>query len=245
MKAVSHLDTLSTWPLPGWDRFISECKKSGVEHVSVTGTNAEPILFQHHVNLINDVCHRVPGAMVGIRTAGIPFLPTVHLYDLVTLTFCSFDREIHAAMMGRADATDVQLFVDELEPERLKVDIPLGRKNAGDDLERTLVTLAAMGIRRVNLRELYGQPHVSDPLSDREHFEPCGEIYGCPRYAIEGLTRPMVVTYWDVHYVRVGSINLFANGHVSKEYAVTKGVDFDRGTVIPQPKESPCTTSTP
>lgn len=33
----------------------------------------------------------------------------------------------------------------------------------------------------------------------------------------------MLVTYWDVHYVEVESVNLYANGLVSETYPVTAG----------------------
>jgi hypothetical protein len=45
--------------------------------------------------------------------------------------------------------------------------------------------------------------------------------------------KDMLVTYWDVHYCEVESVNLYANGRVSLTYPITKGHDY-RGKVIPQ-----------
>jgi hypothetical protein len=237
MKAVEHIDTLSVWPLPGWERFIQTCQDYNVREVYITGTNAEPLLFEHHGEFVKNVRERIPGVLIGLRTAGIPWTRAAEFYDQVSVTFCSFDRQIHQAMMGAAAPADLAMITGKIDPGKLWVNVPLGRRNTGEDLKQTLLLLLHMGILRVNLRELYGQPHIGNPLNNSANFVRCGEIYGAPRYIYGPAVRPMIVTYWDVHYVRVGSINLFANGHVSKEYAVTKAVDFDRGPVVAQPED--------
>ena len=45
------------------------------------------------------------------------------------------------------------------------------------------------------------------------------EVHGMPTYDIDGCA----VTYWDVHYVEVESVNLYATGRVSETYPITKG----------------------
>ena len=42
------------------------------------------------------------------------------------------------------------------------------------------------------------------------------------------------ITYWDVHYVEVESINLYANGKVSLTYPITKGRCDTTGEVLDQ-----------
>jgi hypothetical protein len=85
------------------------------------------------------------------------------------------------------------------------------------------------GFKKVNIREPYGQTHIGDPLAGTQ-FARAGTIYGMPIYNVYG----MQVTYWDVHYVEVESVNLYANGNVSVTYPVTKGHDPVLGTVFDQ-----------
>lgn len=44
----------------------------------------------------------------------------------------------------------------------------------------------------------------------------------------------MEIAYWDVHYVEVESVNLYANGVVSEDYPVTRGHDPIYGNVKDQ-----------
>lgn len=82
-------------------------------------------------------------------------------------------------------------------------------------------------IQHVNLREPYGQPHLGNPL---ELLEPEGIRLGMPFYNVFGVD----VTYWDIHYVEVESVNLYANGNVSKTYPVSLGHDPAVGKVKDQ-----------
>jgi hypothetical protein len=79
----------------------------------------------------------------------------------------------------------------------------------------------------VNLREPYGQPHVGNPF---EKLLPVGYLYGMPQYRFENV----IVTYWDVHYVEVESVNLYANGVISTDYPITRGHDPIYGQVLDQ-----------
>lgn len=44
--------------------------------------------------------------------------------------------------------------------------------------------------------------------------------HGSPTYQF---TRSLSITYWDVHYVEVESVNLYANGRISLDYPITRG----------------------
>lgn len=58
-----------------------------------------------------------------------------------------------------------------------------------------------------------------------------GDQFGMPVYF---LNRGLKVVYWDVHYVEVESVNLYANGVVSEDYPVTRGHDPVAGKVEDQ-----------
>lgn len=60
-------------------------------------------------------------------------------------------------------------------------------------------------------------------VADAGILKPIGQRYGMPVYEWRG----MEVMYWDVHYVEVESVNLYASGRVSLTYPVTKGCAED------------------
>lgn len=232
MMALDALNTLHAWPLPGIDEFLARCRARGVRQVFLTGTNTDPLLYDHAWALRGAVLRALPGATLGVRTNGVAWhLPRVRAFDHGSITICSLNPRVYREMMGRGDPPNVVAILDQARSAGwidLKINIVLGPENAGDDLIATLDGLADAGARRVNLREPYGQPRVGDPLAAGE-FPSIGKDHGMPAYAWRG----MRVTYWDVHYCEVESVNLYASGRVSEDYPITRGHD-DGGVVQDQ-----------
>jgi hypothetical protein len=235
MMALDKFNNLDEWPLKGLDEFLSKCQENGVREVYLTGTNTEPMLYRHHERLVDTLRWALPGVKVGIRTNGalVPGRMVLwRLYDKASITICSFDPGIYRKMMGRGVPPNLKWIVDE-SPRRmdLKVNIVLGPENTSGgfnaDFYNTLDRCDDAGITRVNLREPYGQPYVGNPLS---WLPASGEHLGMPYYIHGGIQ----VTYWDVHYVEVESVNLYASGKVSVLYPISKGHDDVTGKVLPQ-----------
>lgn len=237
MMALDALNTLDRWPLPGIELFVERCLEQGISEVNVTGTNTEPLLYRHTPALRTYLEERIPGLLLGVRSNGV--LTTARpdiwrLYDKASVTLCSADPVVYRAMMGRGSPPDLRAIMAASQHMRdVKVNIVLGPENTQGDLWRTLDHISAVGdpkLRRVNLREPYGQRHIGDPLAAAGHA-PLRTHLGMPVYAWGGLE----VTYWDVHYVEVESVNLYANGNVSLTYPVTRGhIPNDGGEVRPQ-----------
>jgi len=118
--------------------------------------------------------------------------------------------------MGEGEPPDICLIGRLCEGKRLKANVVLCAGIGRTDLEATISKLAGAGFKVVNLREPYGQPHIGDPFND---VPPDERLYGMPVRSMFGA----LVTYWDVHWVEVESVNLYANGRVSMEYPITKG----------------------
>jgi hypothetical protein len=132
-------------------------------------------------------------------------------------------------MMGSGKPPDLATILANHPNMDIKINVVLGPENVnGGDIFKTLETLQGMNVRRVNLREPYGQPHIGDPLA-KSPAKYVKQVLGMPSYDYRGMS----VTYWDVHYVEVESVNLYANGKVSITYPITKGHD-PSGTVLPQ-----------
>jgi len=211
-------------------KFLRECMERNVREICVTGTNTDPLLYKKTFELTDYIRYimnnKVP---LAIRTNAVLYDRRVFgSYDKASITICSFDEEIYRKMMGSGKPPDLPLILANHPLMDIKINVVLGPENVEKDIFHTLDCCSFLGIRRVNLREPYGQPHIGDPL------EKSGALFlrktlGMPTYSW-GFTE---VTYWDVHYVEVESVNLYANGRVSITYPITKGYD-PSGEVLPQ-----------
>lgn len=227
MQALDPLDNLGEWPLKNIDEFVARCIERGVTEVNVTGTNTDPLLYRHTRALREYLVVNIPGLIFGIRTNGaLDRMDVLDQYDKGSITICSFDPVVYRAMMGSGSPPDLAAIVSRFTGN-LKVNIVLGPENRGHDLLETIKCYAVAGVKRVNLREPYGQPHHGNPFAD---LEPGKITLGMPTYYIGGAE----VTYWDVHYVEVESVNLYASGRVSLDYPITRGHDTATGRVYDQ-----------
>lgn len=226
MQSLEQLDVLKTYPLPGYAAFVAECKAKGVRTVNLTGSNTDPLLYRHLPTLVGDL--RRDGFEVGVRTNAATHRAALALFDKVSVSIHSFDLAIYPAIMGSGSPPNLAEIV--LLSKDLKLNVVLCPQNAETgDLWNTLDLAMLYGVRRINLREPYGQPHIGDPFVAKG-FQPDGHHHGMPFYKVG----PMEVTYWDVHYVEVESVNLYANGRVSTDYPVTRGFDPFEGGVMDQ-----------
>lgn len=233
MMELDPLNVLDTWPLPGLELFTAACRQRAVRDVFVTGTNTDPLLYRHATRLSATIRATIPGARVGIRTnaAALRSVDQLLPYEMGSVTVCSLKPEIYRAMMGSGEPPDIARVVEMCDEARWheppKVNIVLGPENRLD-IVSTIGGCADAGVRRFNLREPYGQPRVGNPLA---YWERCRieDVLGMPTYRFNSVT----VTYWDVHFCEVESVNLYASGRVSEDYPITRG-HSDNGEVRDQ-----------
>ena len=227
MMALDPLNNLNVWPLVNIDNFITQCKNRSVNEINLTGTNTDPLLFTHVKELCELLRREIPGVKIGLRTNGalaIQRKEVWSLFDKASISITSLDPKIYKLSMGQGEPPDVKSILN-IKDMSVKINIVLCPETVtSNDIYNTLDVLASIGVKKVNLREPYGQPHIGSPL-----INPIGERLGMPRYDWFG----MDVTYWDVHYVEVESVNLYANGIVSETYPITKGHSPD-GKVLGQ-----------
>ncbi|MFN7452488.1 MAG: radical SAM protein [Alphaproteobacteria bacterium] len=229
MMELDPLNNIGVWPLENIMGFMQQCRKHGVGEINLTGSNTDPMLYAHHAPLVSYLRMMIPGVVLGIRSNGVSTLARIddwRLYDKASISVTSTDPDIYRKTMGQGSPPDVAAIVRASVGMDIKANVVLCPETVGKDLDRTLRTLADCGITRINLREPYGQPHVGNPYADQpvERF-----VLGMPSYVRHGV----VVTYWDVHYCHVESVNLYANGRVSIEYPITKG-HSESGVVLGQ-----------
>jgi molybdenum cofactor biosynthesis enzyme MoaA len=226
MMALDSLNNLNKLP-DNLSQFLEECIKRKVKEICVTGTNTDPLLYTKTFELLSEIRFQIV-VPIAIRTNGILYNRAIFGdYDKASITVCSFDKEIYRKMMGSGEPPNITRILKNHPKMPIKVNIVMGPENVDNgDIFKTLDILSGMDIIRVNIREPYGQPHIGNPMP-AEKFD--HHTLGMPTYRWKGLQ----VTYWDVHYVEVESINLYANGRISLIYPITKGHD-DKGEVHEQ-----------
>ena len=224
MMALDPLNNLDTWPMPGWDGFVNECQVRGVKEVYLTGSNTDPLLYRHLPEWVAEV--RTFADVVGLRTNGAKITDDLALFDRVSVSVTSFDRDLYRLTMGQGLPPSLTLIMSQVPEVWANVVLCPETVRTGDII-RTLTVLRDSGVEKANLREPYGQPHIGDPLAG--WCRRSGELFGNPQYDFHGLE----VTYWDVHYTAVSSVNLYANGRISTDYPVTKG-HAESGSVCDQ-----------
>lgn len=224
MMGLDSYNVLDEWPLANLEEFIARCQSRSIDEVYVTGSNTDPALYKPIRKLVERL--RLAFGEIGVRTNGIAPMDYT-MFDQVSLSVTSFAPVLYRLTMGVGAPPDVAAIRAAfsgmfwanvvLTPETVRT----------GDIIRTLATLMEHGVERVNLREPYGQPVVGDPLCG--WCRRSGERFGNPVYDFHGLD----VTYWDVHKTEVKSVNLYASGRISEDYAVTKGHASD-GVVLDQ-----------
>jgi len=221
MMALDALNNLDKWPLEGIDEFIVECQKHGVREINVTGSDTDPLLYKHMAKLKEYLKQHIPDLIFGLRTNGalIVSKPEVWaLFDKASITIQSLDPTIYKKMMGKGSVPDLEKILYMKGPDRVKINIVLGPENTENgDVFETVMGLSRLGYKTVNLREPYGQARIGNPFEG--YLQPTGYRLGMPYYNY----RSVDVTYWDVHFVEVESVNLYASGRISVEYPISKG----------------------
>lgn len=235
MMSLDPLNNLDIRPenMLGLPTFIERCQERPVSDVNLTGSNTDPLLYNYLGELIDYLRYHLPDVEIGIRTNGVLVLDNQHLwqeFDKASISVTSLDPDLYEQTMGQGRPPSMAAVKKVSQGEvDLKVNTVLCPETVeSGDITRTIELLSEMGYRTVNLREPYGQPRVGDPLA--EEHEPVGKLFGMPQYEMGNVT----VTYWDVHYVEVESVNLYANGRVSEAYPITSGHDPENGKVLPQ-----------
>ena len=221
MMALDPLNNLDQWPPKNLEAFVDECLARNISEVNLTGSNTDPLLYRHTRKLREYLSERIPNLVFGVRTNGAAIFSHQDdwdLFDKGSISYTSADPAIYKKTMGQGNPPNIKS-VQRVTKFPLKVNIVLCPEILNGDLEATLNYLAECGIQKVNLREPYGQPHIGNPVEQNPEFVRLEDLFGMPRYAYRGMS----VVYWDVHYVHVESVNLYANGEVSVDYPVTRG----------------------
>ena len=209
-------DNLDEFPLRNLDAFTELLRRHDVRQVVVTGTTTDPQLYRHEARLILWLREHLPGARLSLHTNGqlaLKKMDTFNLYDRVSLSIPSFEPKVHEKMTGSPRVPDLAAILEAARVP-IKVSCVVDEHNAGE-LDGFLAHCHDIGIRRVVLRQLYGDPRWW-PLPSR--LRRIGAYRDNPVYDYRG----MEVTFWRFDATASTSLNLFSDGTISDEYLLTR-----------------------
>ncbi|AFM14177.1 Radical SAM domain protein [Turneriella parva DSM 21527] len=211
-----NASNLSIFPPLGWQAFVAEVKRLQIGEVVFTGTTTDPHLYRYEAQLIDLVRADLPQAKISIHTNGALSLKKIKIfnrYDRACISLPTLNPQTYARMMGVPKVPDLRRIIEASEIP-VKVSSIINEHNV-DEVDLFLKQLSALGVKRVVLRRLFGDLRQWKILPDRV---PVRYYRKNPVYEIDGLE----VTWWNFDETASSSINLFADGTLSKEYLLVR-----------------------
>lgn len=209
---------LDIFPPTNLEHFIDLLCEYGIRQVVLTGTNSDPQLYRYEANLLELLRTRLPhGTQISLHTNGrqvLHKLAVFNQYDRVSLSFPSFDPVTYQHMMGVPNPPDLAAILSAAHMP-VKLSCVIDHHNL-PELINYLTHCRELGVRRVVLRKLYGDMRPWASLIDivALGLHPV-TVYRGNTVFIYG---DMEVTLWDFVQSESTSLNLFADGTISKEY---------------------------
>ena len=214
-------NNLDEFPLRNLDTFVYLLRQHRVRQVVLTGTTTDPQLYHHEARLIRWLRNRLPGVQISLHTNGqlaLQKMDVFNLYDRASLSLPSFDPDVYEKMTGSRRVPDLAAIVRATRIP-VKVSCVLNEHNAAQ-AAAFLARCHEIGIRRLVLRQLYGDPRRWNILYDvsRSNLTPVGTYRNNPVYDYDG----MEVTCWNFDRTVSTSLNLFSDGTISTEYLLAQ-----------------------
>jgi len=203
---------LDRFPLRGLGRFLVQLRARGITQVSLTGTDTDPLLYQHSQVLLHVLRAALPGVQISLHSNGIlalTRLETFNSFDRATLSLPSLRPETCHAMTGRARPLDLERIVAATEIP-LKISTLVTPHNRAE-LPEIIARCAALGIWRMVLRRPFGEIATADLLPQHR---PERSFAGMPVYLVDGVE----VTVWDFARCQLDCLNLYSDGTISEDY---------------------------
>ncbi|MBV6492918.1 MAG: hypothetical protein LDLANPLL_00923 [Turneriella sp.] len=199
-----------------------EVTQRDIREIVFTGTTSDPQLYRYEARLIETVRREVPGARLSIHTNGalaLKKIETFNMYDRACISLPTFNVDTYARMMGSRQVPNLEK-IAAASKIPLKVSCVVNEHNA-HEVDAFLLALSALGIRRVVLRQLFGDRRRWKILAE---CSPLRHYRGNPVFGVYG----MEVTWWNFDTATSRSINLFADGTIGFEYLLTETVSLSR-----------------
>jgi molybdenum cofactor biosynthesis enzyme MoaA len=208
-------DNLDEFPPRNLETFVALLRRHGVRQIVFTGTTSDPQIYRHEARLVHWLREQSPGIQLSLHTNGqlaLKKMDAFNLYDRVALSLPAFDPDTYEKMTGSRRVPDLAAIVQAARVP-VKVSCVIDEHNVGQ-LDAFLARCREIGVRRVVLRQLYGDTRR---WSLPSRLRRVGEYRHNPVYDYRG----MEVTYWRFDATTSTSLNLFSDGTISDKYLLT------------------------
>lgn len=215
-------NNLHLFPPHNLSSFIDLLNQHQIRQVVFSGTNTDPLLYQHQQELMEYLRKNLhPKTQISLHTNGRLALEKIEIfnsYDKVCLSFPSFNPSTYKLMMGVPQPPDL-VSIKRQSRIPLKLSTLLSDPNA-QEMNIFLKTCAQIGIQRLVLRKLYGERRPWNAFINPKElglvFE--GNYQGNPVYHFKEIE----ITLWDFGLAKCRSLNLFSNGLISDHYLLAE-----------------------
>lgn len=217
-----NVDNLRQFPPTNLDEFVEMIRHFAIRQIVFTGTTTDPQRYRHERRLLDFLRGELhPESQFSLHTNGrlaLGKIETFNSYDRVCVSFPSFDETTYRRVMGVPGVPDMAgILRRAIVPVKIScVVTEANRKEIPDFLRHC----QAIGIERLVLRKLYGENRGWDDLLAWEEMALLfrGTYRGNPVYGLEGIE----VTLWDFDVTESRSLNLFADGTISRAYRLVE-----------------------
>ena len=156
------VNNLREFPPRNLDRFVELILDHAIKQVVFTGTTTDPQLYRHEARLLDYLRHQLPGdTQYSLHTNGrlaLQKLDTFNLYDRACISFPTFNPMTYFKMMGVRGVPDLAQIIDRAQIP-VKVSCVVNDDNR-HELPEFLDRCQAIGIKRLVVRQLYGDPQT-------------------------------------------------------------------------------------
>ena len=217
-----NVSNLCQFPPTNLDEFGEMIRHFAVRQIVFTGTTTDPQRYRHEARLLDFLRGELhPESQFSLHTNGrlaLRKMDVVNSYDRVCISFPSFNEATYRRVMGVPGVPDLVEIVRRARVP-LKVSCVVTEANR-DEIPNFLRDCQAIGVQRLVLRKLYGEPRAWEELLDGDGLGlSCrGHYRSNPVYDRDGLE----VTLWDFDVTQSRSINLFADGTISSAYRLVE-----------------------
>lgn len=218
-------NNLDEFPLRNLERFVELVRAYEVTELVFTGTTTDPQLYRHEARLLAWLREKLSPPQRGRAGEGVNYslhtngqlalrkMEIFNQYDRVCISFPSFKADTYQQLMGSPRVPDLAEIVRQAQVP-VKISGVINEHNHGE-LESFLDQCGTIGIKRVVLRQLYGDTRAW-PLP--KGLIPRSIYRGNPVYDYHGVE----VTFWRFDQTASTSLNLFSDGTISDRYLLTQ-----------------------
>lgn len=207
---------LDVFPLTSLDELLEQVNIHNINDLAFTGTNVDPQLYKHELELIQYVRDILIGSTkLSLHTNGLLALRKINVfdsYDKASISFPSFNPETYERITHVNSPRIKEIILQSKIPIKLSMLVtPYNVFEIEDYVKKS----SELGVKRVVIRKLKGREDEFplEKISPFKGLTPIKEIFGWHVYEIEGVE----VTICGFDKSTAKGLFLFSNGRLEEK----------------------------